>query len=44
MKNFENLKSEFDLIKLEDRLEMVNLASAEAESGCNGVCCCSDPA
>ena len=45
MKNLENLKRELDVIKLEDRLEMVNLAtSAEVESGSNGVCCCSDPA
>ena len=42
MKNLKNLTEEFDVIKLEERLEMVNVAAAEAESSSNGVCCCSD--
>ena len=42
MKNLENLTKEFDVIKLEERLEMVNVATAEVESSGNGVCCCSD--
>lgn len=41
MKNLEDLKKELDVIQLEDRLEMVNLASVEAEPQSNGVCCCS---
>ena len=43
MKNLESLINEFDVIKLEERLEMVNLATTEVESSSNGVCCCSDP-
>ena len=42
MKNLENLKDELNVIKLEERLEMVNVASAEVEDSGNGVCCCSD--
>jgi hypothetical protein len=44
MKNLENFKKELDVIQLEERLEMVNLATTEIESSSNGVCCCSDPA
>jgi hypothetical protein len=43
MKNLENFKKELDVIQLEERLEMVNLATTEVESGSNSVCCCSDP-
>jgi hypothetical protein len=42
MKNLENLKSELNVIKLEERLEMVNIATTEVEDSGNGVCCCSD--
>jgi hypothetical protein len=42
MKNLENLKNEFDLIQLEERLEMVNVATTEVEDSGNGLCCCSD--
>lgn len=40
MKNVENLKKEFDLIILEERLEMVALVSETALAGDNNVCCC----
>lgn len=43
MKNLENLKKEFNLIQLEERLELINLATTEVEEGGNGLCCCSDP-
>ena len=42
MKKLENLKDEFNAIELEERLEMVNVASAEVEDSGNGLCCCSD--
>lgn len=43
MKNFKNFKEELDVIQLEERLEMVNIAATEVASGSNTVCCCSDP-
>ncbi|WP_299106117.1 hypothetical protein [uncultured Tenacibaculum sp.] len=44
MKDLKNVKEELNVIELEDRLEMVNVAAADAvEAGSNGVCCCSDP-
>jgi hypothetical protein len=42
MKNLENLTKELNVIQLEERLEMVNVATTEVESSSNGVCCCSD--
>lgn len=36
-----NLKQELDVLQLEERLEMVNLAIADAERASNTVCCCS---
>ena len=41
MNNLESLKNELNVIQLEERLEMVNLAAAETAAGDNGVCCCS---
>ena len=41
MNNLESLKDELNVIQLEERLEMVNLAAAEAADGNNTVCCCS---
>ncbi len=45
MKKIEKLRNELDLIQLEDRLEMVNLAAVDTtttETAGNGVCCCSE--
>jgi len=38
MKNLDNLKKELETIKLEERLEMVQLAAAAPEDGGNGCC------
>jgi hypothetical protein len=38
MKNLDNLKKELETIKLEERLEMVQLAAGLAEAGDNGCC------
>ena len=38
MNNLENLKKELDVIQLEERLEMVQLAAAAAQSDVN-ICC-----
>ncbi|WP_299106116.1 hypothetical protein [uncultured Tenacibaculum sp.] len=43
MKDLKEFKTELDVIELEERLEMVNIAAQEVESGSNTVCCCSDP-
>lgn len=37
----QDLKKELDVVKLEERLEMINLAVTTAERADNGVCCCS---
>ncbi len=42
MNKLESLKREFDVIELEERLEMVQLISLEAENSTNGCCCGSD--
>jgi hypothetical protein len=42
MNKLENLKREFDVIELEERLEMVQLMTAQAEEASNGCCCGSD--
>ena len=42
MNKLENLKKEFDVIELEERLEMVQLMTVEAENSTNGCCCGSD--
>ena len=39
MNKLENLKREFDVIELEERLEMVQLIAVEAEDATNGCCC-----
>jgi hypothetical protein len=38
MKNLETLKKELETIKLEERLEMVQLATTAVEAGDNGCC------
>jgi hypothetical protein len=38
MNNLENLKKELDVIELEERLEMVQLAAAAAEAADNSCC------
>ena len=43
MKKLKNFKEELNVIQLEERLEMVNIAATEVEEGGNGLCCCSDP-
>ena len=39
MNNLENLKKELDVIELEERLEMVQLAASAAAADTNYSCC-----
>jgi hypothetical protein len=39
MNKLDILKKEFDVIELEERLEMVHLMTAEAEKANNSCCC-----
>jgi hypothetical protein len=39
MNKLEILKREFDVIELEERLEMVHLMTADAEKPSNSCCC-----